>query len=104
MYIRYPNLFPGFLRPRTSSLNVIGSVNESNAEHYAALLDVEDPKVHLHAAECFLALQRFEDAGNALHSVRHVVADRPEHVAVRDRAETLLQLLENDEENMEEWI
>ena len=69
---------------------------------YAAMLDVEDPKVHLHAAECFLALQRFEDAGNALHSVLHVVEERPAHAPVRDRAATLLQLLGNNEEEGQE--
>ena len=64
----YPNLFPGFLRPRTSSLNVIGSVNESNAEHYAVLLDV-------HGFVAYFADPRPSRLVRLMHSVARVSSD-----------------------------
>lgn len=43
---------------------------------YAALLDENDPYIHVHAAECFFALDRTEQGDQALASAEIVVRDQ----------------------------
>ena len=60
---------------------------------YAAMLDVEDPSAHLHAADCLLALERLGEAESALEATVHWAGDKPEHAKTKGRAQGLLQLI-----------
>lgn len=64
----------------------------------AALLDPEDPKPPLHAADCFLALSRLNEAESALNGAITFAGDKPEYRDVAQRAQTLLSLLKNKKE------
>ncbi len=64
----------------------------------AALLDPGDPRPPLHAADCFLALGRYKEAESALSGALHFAGEKPEYEDVRQRARTLLSLLENKRE------
>jgi type III secretion system low calcium response chaperone LcrH/SycD len=67
------------------------------AYRFAALLDVEDPTPHLHAADCFLAIGNTKDAESALMAVIHWAGEKPEHAAKKERAQALLQLMKDPE-------
>lgn len=60
----------------------------------AAVYDVEDPKAHLHAGDCFLALGRYAEAESALSAAVHWAGEKPEHQESKNRAQSLLGLLE----------
>jgi tetratricopeptide (TPR) repeat protein len=60
----------------------------------AAILDVEDPLAPFHAAECYLAMKRFDEARSALFATTHWAGENPKWAKLRKRAEALLQLLE----------
>jgi type III secretion system low calcium response chaperone LcrH/SycD len=68
-----------------------------NAYRYAALLDVEDPTAHLHAADCFMAVGNHEEAESALMAVVHWSGDKPEYAGMTQRAQELLKLVTNKE-------
>jgi type III secretion system low calcium response chaperone LcrH/SycD len=80
----------------------LGAVRQSLKRHadaieaysVAAVLDTEDPVVPLHAAECFLALGRLEEADSAITGALHYAGNEPRHKRVRDRAEALQQALQ----------
>ena len=62
----------------------------------AAMLDIENPQVPLHAADCFLAMGRMEEADSALTAALHFSEGKPQYAAVRNRAEVMQQLLNKD--------
>lgn len=51
----------------------------------AALLDENDPQVHLYAAECFIALQRIEEARTAMAMAEQHCVDSIEHDDLRSQ-------------------
>jgi type III secretion system low calcium response chaperone LcrH/SycD len=55
----------------------------------AGTLKVENPAAAVRAAECYLAMHRHEEADSALTAALHWAADKPEHAAVRARAQAL---------------
>jgi type III secretion system low calcium response chaperone LcrH/SycD len=60
----------------------------------AAVLDQTNPQVHLHAADCFIALKRIPDARNAL-----ALADQHLKQANDQELRSLLALLKADCDN-----
>ena len=71
------------------------------AYSYTAMLNVEDPLPHLHAAECLLALEKYEEADSALSATVHWAGDQPEHVETKARAETMLQIVQSKQKESE---
>jgi len=57
----------------------------------AAMLDVENPELPLHAAECHLALGNLEGAESGAFAARHWSEGRTGFDALRDRAALLLE-------------
>lgn len=70
--------------------------HEQAVKAYAAcaMLDPENPVPALFAAESFLALGDLENAESGLFAARFWAGDKPEHRALRDRAEVLTRALE----------
>jgi type III secretion system low calcium response chaperone LcrH/SycD len=62
---------------------------------YASVLDVEDPRAPLQAADCFLAMEKFEEAESALNGAIHFSEGKPEFADVRSKAQAVLELLKN---------
>jgi len=57
---------------------------------YAYILDSNNPRAPLHAADCFMAYGNLKDAESALNLVLELTEDKPEHDALRQRANILL--------------
>lgn len=80
----------------------LGAVNQMLKDYdgailaysYTAMLDVEDPTPHLHAADCFLAMEKYEEADSALAATIHWAGDKPEHAGLKERAETMQELFQ----------
>ncbi|CAM2005062.1 SycD/LcrH family type III secretion system chaperone [Acanthopleuribacter pedis] len=88
----------GLAACRQMQKNYEGAVQ---AYSLAAVYDIEDPKAHLHAGDCFLALERYAEAESALAAAIHWAGDKPENKESKDRAQSLLDLLQrkpNEEE------
>lgn len=60
---------------------------------YSALIDPNDPRPPLHAAECYLALNNKDKAISALESAIQAAGDKPVNKSQRSRAEALMKLL-----------
>ena len=60
----------------------------------ASMLDVDNPEMPLHAAECHLALGNLEGAESGAFAARHWANERGGFDEVRDRAEVLLKHIE----------
>ena len=60
----------------------------------AGLLDVHDPEVPLHAADCYLAMGQREASISALTAARHFSEGKPEFARIHQRATALLETLE----------
>ena len=69
---------------------------------YASLLDVGDPMPSLHAADCFLAEGKYAEAQSALSATVHWAGEKEEYKPVKERAETLLALLEQGQKEESE--
>jgi len=59
---------------------------------YAYMLDSDNPQIPLHAADCFLADGNLPHAESALNLVIELTQNRPQHNAVRERAQVLLNI------------
>lgn len=59
----------------------------------AAVLDLEDPKPSLHAADCYLSMGNYHAAEQALTASMHWSKDKPEYASLHERAEGVLNLL-----------
>lgn len=46
----------------------------------AAVINEENPEVHMHAAECLFELGRYDEAQNALMSARHFAEKKPQYI------------------------
>ncbi len=76
---------------------MLGQYDEAvQAYGMAAVLDVEDPDVHLHAADCLLAKGDLEGADSALSAASHWAGDNPTFAATRSRAETILDIMQQN--------
>ncbi|MBF0103143.1 MAG: SycD/LcrH family type III secretion system chaperone, partial [Desulfobacterales bacterium] len=64
---------------------------------YIAILDVSDPKVHLHAADCLMALKSYKEAESALLAAVHWAGDQSGYADVKNRALAVLQVLKRTE-------
>ncbi|TDU70717.1 type III secretion system low calcium response chaperone LcrH/SycD [Prosthecobacter fusiformis] len=64
---------------------------------YLAMLDMEDPLPPLMMAKCFLAAGKVADAEGALHACVFVSGKKPQHAAIVEQAENLLELLSKNE-------
>ena len=89
----------GLAASRQMQKNYEGAVQ---AYSLAAVYNIEEPKAHLHAGDCFLALGRYAEAESALTAAVHWSADKAEHEDTKSRAETLLGLLERKDDPQEE--
>jgi len=67
-----------------------------NAYAYAAVLDVKDPRAPLQAADCHIALGNTAQAESALHAVIEFSGDQPEMASFKERAKTLLSLIQKN--------
>lgn len=56
----------------------------------AGIHDMENPVTPLRAAECFLALNRLDDAEHGITAAIHWATDRPEYGQLKTRAELIL--------------
>jgi len=66
----------------------------ASAYGYAYLLDSDNPKPPLHAADCFMADGNTKDAESALHLVLELTKDKQEEfAAVRQRATVLMGVI-----------
>jgi type III secretion system low calcium response chaperone LcrH/SycD len=63
------------------------------AYSFAALLDINDPKPPLHAADCFLAMGNREAAESALHASIKWSGNNEEYKSLKERAEGILGIL-----------
>lgn len=72
---------------------------EAAVEAYtlAMLLDSDDPRPPLHAAQCHIALGNREAAISGLTAALEWAGDRPEHQSARERAEELMRQLQSAE-------
>jgi len=61
----------------------------------AGLNDVKNPVPPLRAAECFLALNRLDDAQNGATAAVHWAAQRPDCAKIKARAELILDGIQN---------
>ena len=68
-----------------------------NAYSYAALLDMEDPRAALHAAECHLAMGNKVEAESALNAVLEFAPSSSGTDKYRERAEAFLSLMEKQD-------
>ncbi len=79
---------------RAASLQMVGQhENALQAYGLAFALDVLDPAVGLHIAECLIALHRKDDARAALEGVAELTEDAPQSASIRARAEALMALI-----------
>ena len=62
-----------------------------DAYSMAALFDVDNPEIPLHAAECYLALGNLDGAYSGAFAARHWAERRSGFDAVRDRADIILK-------------
>ena len=60
----------------------------------AGLLDVNDPEVPLHAADCYLAMGQREATISALTAARHFSEGKPQFARIHQRATAMLEQLE----------
>jgi type III secretion system low calcium response chaperone LcrH/SycD len=60
----------------------------------AGMLDVNNPVPALRAAECYLAMGMLEEARSGCKAALHWAGSKPEHAALRARAEALLAATE----------
>ncbi len=63
---------------------------------YATLLDIEDPRPALHAADCYLILGNKEAAESALNAVIEFSGNDPAKKQFKERAETLLSMVKSE--------
>lgn len=68
--------------------------NAIDAYSYAMLLDVDDPRPPLQAADCHIALGDKTKAISALTAAIEWSGDQPQYQAIKQRAQALLQILE----------
>jgi len=64
----------------------------------ATMLDVTNPIPPIRAAECFLALGQLKEAESGCRGALHWAGDVPEHGAIRERAELLLEAIQRKRE------
>lgn len=67
-----------------------------DAYGFAAMLDTDDPKVPLYAADCLLASGNKEHAQFALESVVEFSGDNKAHKNLKERAEAILGLIKDE--------
>jgi len=60
---------------------------------FAAVMDLDDPSIPLHAARCCMALERFKDAEKSLEAASALAEDKAEHADTKARADALLELV-----------
>ncbi len=60
----------------------------------AGMLEVTNPVPALRAAECYLAMGMLEEARSGCKAALHWAGKKPEHAALRSRAEALLAAVE----------
>jgi type III secretion system low calcium response chaperone LcrH/SycD len=60
----------------------------------ASLLDINDPEVPLHAADCYLAMGQREATISALTAACHFSEGKPQFARIHQRATALLEQLE----------
>jgi len=65
----------------------------SSTYGYAYMLDSDNPQIPLHAADCFLAEGNLPHAESALNLVIELTQNRPQHNALRERAQVLLNIV-----------
>lgn len=79
---------------RAACLQMLKQHEEAlRAYSLAQLLDVSDPAVGLHVAECLIALQRKADARTALETVAMLTGDEAAYAPIRARAAALSGLI-----------
>ena len=61
----------------------------------AGIHDMENPMPGLRAAECYLVLNKLEEAKSGASAAVHWAGDKPEHRAVKNRAEMILETIKN---------
>ena len=64
---------------------------------YAALLDNEDPRPPMQAADCHIALGNKDEAISALQAAIEFAGANPEYAAIKSRATAVLELVEKGE-------
>ncbi len=62
----------------------------------AAFFNIDDPKSLIRVAECYVALADAEAAAGVLEGAIEVAGDAPQHAGVKQHAETLLELLQDN--------
>jgi type III secretion system low calcium response chaperone LcrH/SycD len=62
---------------------------------FAMMLDSDDPRPPLYAADCHIALGNRTEAESALNAAIHFAGDKPEKKAHKERAEALLKLIQS---------
>lgn len=95
------HLEPKYLMAYASSLQMMQHYQDA-IDYYcqASFFDLSDPLPTFHTAECLMLLGRFDDAHTALMTVLNDCADKPEHDAMRLKAQTLLDLLAEAKQNI----
>lgn len=76
-------------------------VDAIDAYSYAMLLDVNDPRPPLQAADCHIALGDKTKAISALTAAIEWSSDQPKYQTVKQRAQALLQILEQHGDGMD---
>jgi type III secretion system low calcium response chaperone LcrH/SycD len=66
-----------------------------DAYSFATLLDLEDPRPPLYAADCHLQLGNLTSAASALTAATEWAGSKPEYAGIRDRAQTMLGIIKD---------
>lgn len=85
-----------YVNALASSLQMLGRYEEA-IQYYcmASVMDIEDPLTTFHTAECFIALQQYTSAEEALNLILQQ-AKQPQWSQLRERSQALLTAITAD--------
>lgn len=91
--VAHNTMEPRYMSAFACTLQMLQRYREAIQYHsLASVMDLEDPLPTFHTAECFVALEMHQEAGEALKLVL-AQCDPPQWDALRQRSEALLALL-----------
>jgi type III secretion system low calcium response chaperone LcrH/SycD len=83
-----------FIKAYASALQMTREHDAAIAQYaLAGMLDPDDPAIPLHACECLIAAGRRDEAAEGLAIAMELCEGEPQHAALRQRAQALLDLL-----------
>lgn len=80
----------GLAATRQQQKNYSGAID---AYSFAALLDINDPRIPMQAADCHLAMGNRQAAHSGYTATTLFAGDRPEHQPIKIRAQAMLEIL-----------